>query len=398
MQAMINLKSIKIGDTVVPRGLFLAPMAGFTDLEFREICRECGAEFTVTEMISAKAVCFSDKKTKELAVIGDKATSLQLFGHDPRDIETACRILLGDSDGDTAGDNPSPADAVPPFTQGRLSGEAMSINVPSDSNQPKVAHDRGGTLVRSFEAPDEACRYLAAGIDLNMGCPVKKIVTSGDGSALMRDSDLCRRLVEAAVRGSGGVPVTVKIRAGFDSDRKNAAEVAMACVNGGASAVFVHGRTREQFYAPSSDNAVIAAVRDALPPEIPVIGNGDIVTVEDADRMLRETGCDGIMIGRAALGDPWLFGRIAAAAEGIVLAEPAVDDRLRMAMRLCEAVCRRYGETRGVPMCRGRAGHFIRGIRGGAAMRDKLCHAVTLADISSIFGSGSPDGQLSALL
>jgi len=202
----------------------------------------------------------------------------------------------------------------------------------------------------------------------------------------MRDPELCRRLVEAAVRGSGDVPVTVKIRAGFDADHKNAVEVARACVAGGASAVFVHGRTREQFYAPSSDNRVIAAVRDALPPEIPVIGNGDIVTVEDADRMLRETGCDGIMIGRAALGDPWLFGRIAAAAEGISLPEPSMDERLLMARRLCRMVCERYGEARGVPMCRGRAGHFIRGISGAAQMRDRLCHATTLAEVERILG------------
>lgn len=224
-------------------------------------------------------------------------------------------------------------------------------------------------------------------IDINMGCPVKKIVSSGDGSALMQDPDLCRRLVEAAVRGSGDVPVTVKIRAGFDEDHKNAVEVALAAVAGGASAVAVHGRTREQFYAPSSDNAVIAAVRDALPPEIPVIGNGDVASVEDARRMLRETGCDGIMIGRAALGDPRLFGRIAAAAEGITLPEPTVEEQLEMAMRLCRAVCESYGEARGVPMCRGRAGHFIRGIAGAAAMRDRLCHATTLAEVEEILGN-----------
>ena len=332
----MKLRNVKIGNTVVPHGLFLAPMAGFTDLAFREICRECGAEFTVTEMISAKAVCFGDKKTGELAVISDDMTALQVFGHDPEDIETACRKLL--------------------------SGEYQT-----DGNK-------------------------ACGVDLNMGCPVKKIVSSGDGSALMRDPDLCRRIVEGAVRGAGDVPVTVKIRAGFDAEHKNAVEVALAAVAGGASAVFVHGRTREQFYAPSSDNAVIAAVRDALPPDIPVIGNGDVASVEDAERMVRETGCDGIMIGRAALGDPWLFGRISAAAEGIVLPEPSIEERLQMARKLCIAVCERYGEARGVPMCRGRAGHFIRGIRGASVMRDRLCHATTLAEVEECL-SGSPDGQ-----
>ena len=323
----MKLKPVKIGNTIVPHGLFLAPMAGFTDLEFREICHECGAEFSVTEMISAKAVCFGDKKTNELAVLSGSMTALQIFGHDPDDIDKACRRLLR-----------------------------------------------------------EVVDRIPESIDYNMGCPVKKIVSSGDGSALMRDPDLCRQLVEAAVRGSGNVPVTVKIRAGFDSEHKNAAEVARACVAGGASAVFVHGRTREQFYEPSSDNAVIAAVRDALPPEIPVIGNGDIVTVEDADRMLRETGCDGIMIGRAALGDPWLFGRIAAASEGVTLPEPTMDERLAMARRLCRMVCDRYGEARGVPMCRGRAGHFIRGVPGAAKVRDRLCHATTIAEVEKILG------------
>lgn len=324
---MIKLRPVKIGNTVVPHGLFLAPMAGFTDVEFREICHDCGAEFSVTEMISAKAVCFGDKKTAELAAISNPVTALQLFGHEPCDIETACKRLLEDA-----------ADGT----------------------------------------------HLPCAIDLNMGCPVKKIVSSGDGSALMRDPELCSRLVSAAVAGSGDVPVTVKIRAGFDADHKNAAKVALAAVSGGASAVFVHGRTREQFYAPSSDNSVISAVRDVLPPHIPVIGNGDITSVEDAERMLGETGCDGIMIGRAALGDPWLFGRIVAASEGTGVPLPANEERLAMARRLCKAVCERYGEARGVPMCRGRAGHFIRGIAGAAAMRDRLCHAVTLAEAEAI--------------
>ncbi len=364
---MIKLTPVKIGETTVPHGLFLAPMAGFTDLEFREICHFLGAEFSVTEMVSAKAVCFGDKKTKELSVLSnsnrrslctevspscdcstfraksaelrlsglpERATGLQLFGHDPSDIETACRLLLQTED----------------------------IGTPRS-------------------------------IDINMGCPVKKIVSSGDGSALMKNPELCRSLVEAAVRGAGNVPVTVKIRAGFDAHHKNAVEVALAAVQGGASAVFVHGRTREQFYAPSSDNGIIAAVRDALPPEIPVIGNGDIVTVDDADRMLRETGCDGIMIGRAALGDPWLFGRIAAASEGITLPEPTVEERLSMAKRLCTAVCERYGEVRGVPMCRGRAGHFIKGMRGASEMRDRLCHAATLAEVDRILSKNPSDGE-----
>ncbi len=337
----MRLREVKIGNTAVPHGLFLAPMAGFTDLEFRRLCHECGAEFSVTEMISAKAVCFGDKKTKELALLrsadsaeADIPQGLQIFGHDPKDIETACRLLLSMDD----------------------IGKPLSV-------------------------------------DINMGCPVKKIVTSGDGSALMRDPKLCEAIVAAACRGSGDVPVTVKIRAGFDADLRNAPEVALAAVRGGACAVFVHGRTRDQFYAPSSDNGIIAAVRGALPPHIPVIGNGDIASVEDAGRMIRETGCDGIMIGRAALGDPWLFDRIKAASEGICLPESTVSERLEMARRLCRAVCERYGEARGVPMCRGRAGHFIKGIRGASEMRDRLCHAASLREAEEILSKIPSDGE-----
>lgn len=330
-----SLKAVQIGDTVVPHGLFLAPMAGFTDLEFRRICHENGAEYTVTEMISAAAVCFGDKKTGELAKISpcEGPVALQVFGHEEGRMEEAVRRLLGE-------------------------------------------------MYRETE------EGLPAAVDINMGCPVKKIVTSGDGSALMRDPSLCARLTEAAVRGARdfGVPVTVKIRAGFDGDRKNAPEVALAAVSGGASAVFVHGRTRDQFYAPSSDNGVIAAVRDALPSHIPVIGNGDVTSPEDAERMIRETGCDGIMIGRGALGDPWLFGRIIAASEGRDIPLPTEDERKRAALELCIAVCGRYGEARGVPMCRGRAGHFIKGLRGAPQIRDRLCHASTINEIKECLG------------
>lgn len=374
----MNLKPVKIGNAVIPHGLFLAPMAGFTDAEFRQICHECGAEFSVSEMISAKAVCYGDKKTFEYARLSSHSvmTALQLFGHDPKDIEEAARRLLGGYYDD---DSPTVAGRSLPPTDSRYYS-ADFCNCPADCAEPQAATRSCDKL----HSPTVAGRSLpphARGVDINMGCPVKKIVGNGDGSALMLDPALCGRLVEAAVRGSGNTPVTVKIRAGFDADRKNAPEVARICAAAGAAAIFVHGRTREQFYAPSSDNSIIAAVRDAVPPEIPVIGNGDITTPEDADRMIRETGCDGIMIGRAALGDPWLFGRIAAAAEGIILPEPTISERLAMALRLCRDICAIYGEDRGVPMCRGRAGHFIRGIPGAAATRDSLCRARTLAEV-----------------
>lgn len=328
------LGKFSIGKTEIDRGLFLAPMAGFTDASFRRICRELGATVTVTEMLSAKAICYGDKKTAELALIppGEGLTSVQIFGHEESDISGAvARLVSGEFDG---------VMKTPPMS-----------------------------------------------IDINMGCPVKKIVTSGDGSALMRDPALCGRLVSAAVSAARGLPVSVKIRAGFDADSVNAPTVAMEAVAGGAAAVFVHGRTREQFYAPSSSNEIIARVRDALPPHIPVIGNGDICTPEDAVRMVRETGCDGVMIGRAALGDPWVFARTAAYLDGREFCEPTVPERMSMAIRLCREICERYGEERGVPACRGRAGHFIKGIHGAAAMRASLCKAVTLAELEQALAS-----------
>ena len=326
----MKLKEVRIKNTVVPHGLFLAPMAGFTDISFREICRGFGAEYAVTEMVSAKAVCYGDKKTGELAKIGanEGPVAVQIFGHWQADMEGAAATLLG-----------------------------------------------GGYFMPGVSP---------AAIDINMGCPVKKIFTSGDGSALMRDVALCEKITAAAVRGAGDVPVTVKIRAGVDEGHKNAVEVAKAAVSGGACAVTVHGRTREQFYAPSSSNDVIAAVRDALPPDIPVIGNGDVTDAESAFRMIRETGCDGVMIGRAALGDPWIFARIIAASEEREFTEPTEGEKISVALGLCRAICERYGEGAGVPMCRGRAGHFIKGMRGSAGLRDAMCHAKTLAELEDI--------------
>ncbi len=220
-------------------------------------------------------------------------------------------------------------------------------------------------------------------IDINMGCPVRKIVTAGDGSALMQNPALCGQIVSAVVQAVS-LPVTVKIRAGWDREHVNAPAVAVACVESGATQVTVHGRTRNQMYAPSSDNDVIRAVRRTLPADISVIGNGDIRSGADAKKMAEETGCDGIMIGREALGNPWIFAAIRAAFAGVDYISPTEDEIRRTAMELATAIVQERGEEAGVRESRGRVAHFIRGMRGSARMREGLNRACTLAQIREI--------------
>jgi len=326
---------MRIGPFDFPLGTVLAPMAGFTDLSMRRLCRSLGAELTVTEMVSAAALCFSDTKTARLARLtaDDAPAAVQLFGHDPDGMARAAAMIAS----------------------GRYAGACSEVR--------------------------------PAMIDINMGCPVRKIVTSGDGSALMRTPALAGEIVRAAVRGAApfGVPVTVKIRAGWDADAINAVQIAKIAVENGAAAVTVHGRTRAQMYAPSADWSVIAAVRDALPPEIPVIGNGDIVTAEDFFAMKRETGCDGAAVGRAALGDPWIFGAIRKAAAGEACTPPNEAERRHTALALAEAVIREEGEG-AIRECRGRIAHFLKGTRGAAELRGRVNKAESLSELYEILG------------
>ncbi len=326
---------MRIGNTEFPLGTALAPMAGFTDASMRLLCRALGAEFTVTEMVSAAALCYRDKKTARLARIpaADSPCAVQLFGHDPDQMR------------------------------------------------------RAACMIASGEYEDAASECAPAAIDLNMGCPVKKIVSAGDGSALMRTPRLVGEIVRAANEGAApyGVPVTVKIRAGWDDLSKNAVEVAKIAVEAGAAAITIHARTRAQMYAPSADWSIITAVREALPPEIPVIGNGDVTSAEDFFRMKRECGCDGVAIGRAALGDPWIFAAIRAASRGEAFAPPDEAERLRTAYRLAAAIVAAEGEGI-VRECRGRLSHFLKGMRGAADVRARLTKVNTLADIREVLG------------
>lgn len=325
---------MQIGQTALPLGLILAPMAGFTDAPMRALCRRLGAEYTVTEMVSAAALCYHDTKTGSLAAItrADAPAAVQLFGHDPIQMETAAAMVA--------------------------TGDYVNC----------------------------CTEVLPVAIDLNMGCPVRKIVTSGDGSALMKNPALCGELVRAAVRGSH-LPVTVKIRAGWDEHSRNAVEVALACAEAGASAVCVHGRTREQMYAPSADWSIIRAVREALPPELPVIGNGDVTCADDYFRLRTESGCDGVAIGRETMGNPWIFAEIVAAAGGGAFVPPTDAERRATALALARAIIARGENERGaVHECRGRCAHFLRSAPGAAALRARLHQAETLADLEEILG------------
>lgn len=314
--------------------LILAPMAGFTDAPFRLMCFDGGADYCISEMISAKAMTFRDKKTAELAYIpkGDTPTAIQLFGHEPDVMASAAEMI-----------------ATGAF---------------------------------------EGCRYgeMPVAVDINMGCPVKKIALSGDGSALMKDPHLAGEIVEA-VRERISLPVTVKIRAGWDEKSKNAVEVARACADAGASAVAVHARTRERLYYPGIDEEIIARVRDALPPEVKVFGNGDITDGESAAKMLKETACDGLMIGREALGNPWIFNEIKAYLEGREYAVPTREERIGAALSLVSAIVDLKGEERGIREARGRAAHFVRGMRGSAEVRAALNNASSLNEFSHILNN-----------
>ncbi len=308
----------------------LAPMAGFTDMPFRVICSELGASYSVSEMISAAAVCYNDKKTFELARISpaEAPCALQIFGHDPVQMAEAAERLI--------------QDAAP------------------------------------YAKP--------CAIDINMGCPVRKIVTSGDGSALMRSPEIAAKVTRAVsdVTRRLGLPLWVKIRAGWDASSINAPYFAALMADSGAERITVHGRTREQMYAPSSDNRVIKAVRAEVDKSVEIIGNGDINCYADALRMLEETCCDGVAVGRAACGNPWIFGEILAAAEGKPVHEITINDRIECALRLTRDVIAIKGEVTGVRESRGRAAHFIRGLKGSAAIRDAMNHATTYEEFEKV--------------
>lgn len=308
---------IKLGELALKKTAALAPMAGVADRAFREICRGFGACYTVGEMASAKGMHYSDKKTKALLEIGEKErpAAVQIFGDEP----------------------------------------------------PLIA-----------EAVKKAMEFSPDAIDLNMGCPAPKIAGNGGGSALMKNPLLAGHICEAAVKASP-VPVTVKFRKGWDQEHVNAVEFARMLEGSGASALTIHGRTREQFYAPPVDLDIIAAVKAAV--SIPVIGNGDCSNLQSVIHMYEYTKCDLVMIGRGALGNPWIFQQIDAYfARGEILPAPSLEERMAVMVRQMELACRYKAEGQAMREARKHAAWYIKGIRGAAGFRKESGTLSTLED------------------
>ncbi len=312
----------------------LAPMAGFTDVSMRRICSSLGADMTVTEMVSAKAMCYHDKKTAALTRISseEKAASVQLFGHEPDIVAEAAQMIA----------------------EGNFDG-------------------------CSFENPPAA-------VDINMGCPMKKIVSVGDGSALMQNVPLAAEIVKKTSRAleKYGIPLTVKIRSGWDNNSVNAPYLASVLADSGAACITVHARTREQMYSPPADLSVIKAVKDAVGENFPIVGNGDVSSGTDAVSMMEKTGCDSVMVGRCALGNFWIFSEIKAAVNKESFSAPSVFQRVDAALLLIRDMIEEKGERRGVSEARGRAAHLIKGLRGAASVRDRINRAITYSEIETI--------------
>ena len=330
------MSKIKIGEYELDHGLFLAPLAGVSDRPFRDICRRHGAEYTVSEMVSAKALCY-EQATKRLDKIRtaplasvysyELPMAIQLFGSEPEFMARAASLI-----------------------------------------------ESGEYLGREGDA-----RPIA--IDINMGCPVHKVVGNGEGSALMKNPRLAGEIVRAVVKAVN-LPVTVKIRAGWDPNSINAPEVAKILEDAGASLIAVHGRTRSQMYAPSSDNKVIAEVKKSV--SVPVVGNGDIYSADDAVRMIEETDCDGVMIARGALGNPWIFEEIRARLEGREYVFPTAEEKLNEALVQIEQMIKEKGEFIAVAESRKHLSWYTKGMQGAAGARSAINSAKTFGEMKEI--------------
>lgn len=309
MSTIMKKKTLNIGGLQLNTPFVLAPLAGITDKAMRSLCAKHGASLVYTEMVSGKGLWYGDRKSRKLLEIGDDEgpVAFQLFGSDPE---------------------------VMAFAAKDLKDEANPI------------------------------------LDLNVGCPVPKIVKNGEGSALLKNLDLLYDIVEAMVKNAGK-PVTAKIRMGFEKGQNTAVETAKALEVAGVSAVAVHGRTREQYYEGKADWQVIADVKAAV--SVPVIGNGDVMTGKDAVDMLEQTGCDGVMIARGALGNPWIFSEAAALWKEEELPKPPTDEqRLRMLIKHLDMIIEDKGERIAVREIRKHVGWYIKGMHGAAAFRRQV--------------------------
>ena len=316
---------MKIGNITIENNTALAPMAGVTDLAFRQLCREMGCGLLYTEMVSAKAILYKNKNTFPLleTAPAEHPIAVQIFG----------------SDADIMADMAA-----------------------------KLAEER------SFDI-----------IDINMGCPVPKIVNTHEGSALMKNPKLVEQILDKMVK-KVNKPVTIKIRKGFDEQSVNAVEIAKIAEACGVSALAVHGRTREEYYSGTADYGIIAAVKRGV--SIPVIGNGDIRSAADAKRMYETTGCDGIMIGRAARGNPWIFKEIASYfSHGTVPERPTPEEIKAMILRHAELMVRYKGEYTGIREMRKHVAWYTTGMPHSAAVRNQVNRIESLAGLKEMLGS-----------
>lgn len=305
----INNDTWYIGKVAIAGKAVLAPMAGVSDIAYRLLAKEQGAALVCTEMVSAMGIKYENEHTKELLYMEavEHPVSMQIFGSDPEAIALAAKVV-----------------------------------------------ERAGADI----------------VDINMGCPVKKVVSSGDGSALMKTPDLAARVAEAAVKAVK-VPVTVKMRLGWDEESKNVLDFAKRIESVGVAAVAVHGRTREQMYMGQADWSYIKAVKEAL--TIPVLGNGDVIDARSAKAMLTETGCDAVLIGRGAQGNPWIFNEVNQYLRtGTVLSKPSALERLQMLRRHFELLCHYKGVGLGVREIRTHAGWYIKGLPEAAKWRNQI--------------------------
>ncbi|MBP3347371.1 MAG: tRNA dihydrouridine synthase DusB [Clostridia bacterium] len=308
---------MKIGNIEIQNGLFLGPMAGFTDLPFRKIAKELGVGLTYTEMVSAKALYYGDKKTQRLLEAEDELCAVQIFGREPEIMKYAARLL----------------------------------------------EDRGVPM-----------------IDINMGCPVPKIVNNGEGSALLREKELAAEIV-SSIKSAVKIPVTAKIRRGWDDMPDVAVDVAKLLDEAGVDAICVHGRTREQYYLRKSDRGIIKRVKDAV--RCPVIGNGDVCSWEDYRSMLEETGCDGVMIARGACQKPWIFKECI---DGRTYDIP-LEERVRLMLRHYELSVEFYGEWLAIPQMRKQFHCYVKGLPGAAKLKDEINRLETLEQVKALLGA-----------
>ncbi len=313
---------MKIGNVQINGIAALAPMAGVADRAFRELCVSYGASYCVGEMASAKGLVLGDRKSDELIMTSEKERpmAIQLFGDDPAIMAKAAEKALD-------------------FT------------------------------------PDV--------IDVNMGCPTPKITGNGTGSALMKRPQLCGEIIKAISAVSCGIPVTAKMRLGWDSDSINCVEVAKICEQAGVKAITLHARTRAQMYAPPADWSMIAKVKQSV--SVPVIGNGDIFTANDAMRMLEETGCDMVMIGRAALGNPWIFRAVNAMYDkSLPLPEPGIYERMLVMKKHIETLVEYKGEYVGMREARKHTAWYLKGFRGASRLRGECAKLEKLSDMDGL--------------